>query len=108
SQVRNVEIEDLLRRVPVQSDIGAVRQLIAGKRVLVTGGGGSIGSELARQVFQCCPAELHLVGHGENSIFDIYHELKRMPFREFVENQAREGNDIPLIAPDVHAVITDI
>ncbi|RME59106.1 MAG: polysaccharide biosynthesis protein, partial [Caldilineae bacterium] len=75
-QVREVEIADLLRREPVQTDIGAVRALIRGRRVLVTGGGGSIGSELCRQIWRCGPAELILLGHGENSIFDIHNELR--------------------------------
>lgn len=77
-QLRDVEIEDLLRREPVQTDIQAVRRLVAGKRVLVTGGGGSIGSELCRQLLYCGPSELLILGHGENSVFEIYHELHRI------------------------------
>lgn len=80
-QLRDVEIEDLLRREPVHTDIGAVYDLLYGKRVLVTGGGGSIGSELCRQIIRCNPSHLILVGHGENSIFDIYHELLKWPNR---------------------------
>ncbi|GIV76573.1 MAG: polysaccharide biosynthesis protein CapD [Litorilinea sp.] len=75
SQVRTVQIEDLLRRAPIQTDLAAVARLLSGRRVLITGGGGSIGSELARQVLQCRPRELILLGHGETSIFHIYHEL---------------------------------
>lgn len=75
NQLRNVEIEDLLRREPVQTEIAAIQQLLQGKRVLVTGGGGSIGSELCRQIMRCGPAGLLLIGHGENSIFDIQNEL---------------------------------
>lgn len=75
NQLRNVEIHDLLRRAPVQTDIAAVRDLLRGKRVLVTGGGGSIGGELARQIAQCLPSELILLGHGENSIFETVEEL---------------------------------
>ncbi len=75
SKLRNVDIEDLLRRAPVQTDVAAVGDLIRGRRVLVTGGGGSIGSELCRQIAAFGPAELVLVGHGENSIFEIQNEL---------------------------------
>jgi FlaA1/EpsC-like NDP-sugar epimerase len=57
NQLRNVDIEDLLRREPVQTDIAAVRELVRGRRVMVTGAGGSIGSELCRQVLQCHPVE---------------------------------------------------
>ncbi|MFO7537774.1 MAG: nucleoside-diphosphate sugar epimerase/dehydratase, partial [Chloroflexota bacterium] len=77
NQLRDIDIEDLLRREPVQTDIQAMQNTIQGKRVLVTGGGGSIGSELCRQILRCRPSELILLGHGENSIFDIYNELRR-------------------------------
>jgi len=76
NQLRDVEIEDLLRRDPIKTDIAAVQELLRGKRVLVTGGGGSIGSELCRQIMRCGPSELVLLGHGENSIFGIHNELQ--------------------------------
>lgn len=75
NQLRNVQIEDLLRRAPVQTDTQAVGSLIKGRKVLVTGAGGSIGSELCRQIAAFDPAELILLGHGENSIFEIHNEL---------------------------------
>jgi FlaA1/EpsC-like NDP-sugar epimerase len=75
-QLREVRIEDLLRREPVHTDTTPVAALLAGKRVLVTGAGGSIGSELCRQILRCGPAELVLLGHGENSIFEITNELR--------------------------------
>jgi len=78
SQLRNVQIEDLLRRPPVQTDISAVHNLLQGKRVMVTGGGGSIGSELCRQILRAHPAELIILGHGENSVFTIEQELRRL------------------------------
>ena len=77
SQARQVEIEDLLRREPVQIDAAAVERMLRGARVLVTGAGGSIGSELCRQIAACGPQAMVLVGHGENSIFDIANELRR-------------------------------
>ncbi len=75
SKLRDVQIEDLLRREPIHTDITAVGDLIRGRRVLVTGGGGSIGSELCRQVLHFQPAELVILGHGENSVFTIQNEL---------------------------------
>jgi FlaA1/EpsC-like NDP-sugar epimerase len=61
----------------VETDTRAVQALLQGKRVLVTGGGGSIGSELCRQILHCRPAQLVLLGHGENSIFSVSQELQR-------------------------------
>ena len=76
SSLRDVQIEDLLRREPVQTDLAAVRNLGKGRTVLVTGAGGSIGSELCRQLAHLEPAMLVILGHGENSIFDIQAELR--------------------------------
>ncbi len=75
SQLRPVQVEDLLRRAPVKSDPGRVEALLKGRRVLVTGAGGSIGSELVRQIYRSMPAEVILLGHGENSIFGIEQEI---------------------------------
>jgi FlaA1/EpsC-like NDP-sugar epimerase len=77
SHIRDVDIEDLLRREPVQTDTSSVEEMLQGSRVLVTGAGGSIGSELCRQIARCRPARIVLVGHGENSIFAIANELQR-------------------------------
>ncbi len=77
-QLRDVQIEDLLRRKSVHTNTVAVGNLIRGRRVLVTGGGGSIGSELCRQVLHFEPSELIILGHGENSIFTIENELRKM------------------------------
>lgn len=73
--LREVQIEDLLRRDPVQTDPEAVRRLAKGRTVLVTGAGGSIGSELCRQLVALEPSEIVLLGHGENPIFEILHEM---------------------------------
>ncbi len=75
ASLREVEIQDLLRRDPIQTDLEQVRSLATGETVLVTGAGGSIGSELCRQLARLEPAQLLLLGHGENSIFDIELEL---------------------------------
>jgi FlaA1/EpsC-like NDP-sugar epimerase len=75
SALRPVEIQDLLRREPVRTNLEQVRRLAAGRTVLVTGAGGSIGSELCRQLCRLEPARVVLLGHGENSIFSIHQEL---------------------------------
>ena len=76
SAIREVQIEDLLRRDPVATDLAAVSTMATGKTVLVTGAGGSIGSELCRQLAALEPARLVLLGHGENAIFDISQEMR--------------------------------
>ncbi|HSM55429.1 MAG TPA: nucleoside-diphosphate sugar epimerase/dehydratase [Candidatus Sulfomarinibacteraceae bacterium] len=76
NQLRDVDIEDLLRREPIKTDTAAVEQFLRDKRVLITGAGGSIGSELCRQIVRCRPRQMVLLGHGENSIFEIFHELR--------------------------------
>ena len=88
--LRPVQIEDLLRREPVQIDLERLGALMADRTVLVTGAGGSIGSELCRQLIRFGPARLVLLGHGENSIFTIHSELEeRWPGR---------GTLVPVIA----------
>jgi FlaA1/EpsC-like NDP-sugar epimerase len=77
SRLREVDIVDLLRREHATIKPERIERVIVGKRVLVTGAGGSIASELSRQVSRWNPAELVLVGHGENSIFEIMVELEQ-------------------------------
>jgi len=77
SRLREVDITDLLRREPVRVNDEAVGATLEGRRVLVTGAGGSIGRELCRQIARRNPAELVLLGHGENSIFEILLELQQ-------------------------------
>lgn len=76
--VRNVDIEDLLRRESAELDTPAIRELVAGRTVLVTGAGGSIGSEICRQLIQFGPSSLILLGRGENRIFTIQRELSQV------------------------------
>jgi FlaA1/EpsC-like NDP-sugar epimerase len=75
--LRSVEIQDLLRREPVRTDLHQVARLAQDRTVLVTGAGGSIGSELCRQLAVLGPSAVVLVGHGENPIFEILNELRR-------------------------------
>ncbi len=76
SRLREVNISDLLRRKATQTEDEKVGSILGGRAVLVTGAGGSIGSELCRQIARWGPSELILVGHGENSIFETVLELK--------------------------------
>ena len=99
SELRNVELTDLLRRRPVQTDRQAIRKAIEGRRVLVTGGGGSIGRELCRQILECAPTELILLGHGENSIFESERELHHLVAQ-------RQGNTADKIK--IWSIIADI
>jgi FlaA1/EpsC-like NDP-sugar epimerase len=77
SSIRPIEVEDLLGRDPLPVDVSKVGRYLTGQRVLVTGAGGSIGSEICRQVAALQPEELILLGRGENSIFEIEQELRR-------------------------------
>ncbi len=76
SQLREISLADLLGREPVELDSASIAGYIEGRCVLVTGAGGSIGSELCRQIMRFQPHALILVGKGENSIFSISQELK--------------------------------
>jgi FlaA1/EpsC-like NDP-sugar epimerase len=90
-RLRNVEVSDLLRRAPAHTADQAVGYALSGKRVMVTGAGGSIGFELCRQIARWGPSEIILLGHGENSIFEALLAL---------------GEDYPELA--LHPVIADI
>ncbi len=72
---RKFDIEDILRREPVKFNEQAISRFLAGKRILVTGAGGSIGSELCRQIIRFEPESLLMLGRGENSIFKTFNEL---------------------------------
>jgi FlaA1/EpsC-like NDP-sugar epimerase len=75
NRIREVGIDDLLRRPTVELDTDSILSYLQGKRVMVTGAGGSIGSELVRQICRFGPHELILFGHGENSIYQLEREL---------------------------------
>lgn len=84
SRLRPVSIEDLLQRDQVRLDTEKIAVFLSGKRVLVSGAGGSIGSEICRQVMRMHPAELILLGHGENSIYLIHRELAAVYGKEHI------------------------
>jgi len=77
SRIRNIRIEDLLGREPVDLNLEEISGYLEGKRVMVTGGGGSIGGELARQICKFGPRSLILLDHSENGLFHINLELER-------------------------------
>jgi FlaA1/EpsC-like NDP-sugar epimerase len=78
SNLKEVSIEDLLGREPIRFDMQAVKQFISGKTILVTGGGGSIGSELCRQIAAHSPKRLIIFDIYENNAYDIQQELIRI------------------------------
>lgn len=73
--LKRVEVEDLLGREPVELDIAGIAEQVSGKTILVTGAGGSIGSEIVRQIANFKPRKILLLGHGENSIYTILEEV---------------------------------
>ena len=76
SQIRDLDVEDLLRREPVKLNIEEISRYIEGRTILVTGAGGSIGSEIVRQVARFRPRRVILLGRGENSLYQIERELE--------------------------------
>ena len=85
SKLRDVEVEDLLGRDPIEVDMDSILEYVKGKRVLVTGGGGSIGSELCRQIASHQPSMLLVLDIYENSVYDVQQELQtRYPELELV------------------------
>jgi FlaA1/EpsC-like NDP-sugar epimerase len=87
-QVREVQVEDVLGREPVRVEIDRVGAYLSGRVVLVTGAGGSIGSELCRQIARVKPKRLVLVDHAENNLFEIRREL---------EEERHFGNLVPVL-----------
>ncbi|MCW8138082.1 MAG: polysaccharide biosynthesis protein [Planctomycetota bacterium] len=94
SRIRSVSIDDLLRREPVSLDLEAIASVVRDKVVLVTGAGGSIGSELCRQICSFTPATLILVERNENALFVIDREL-RGRYRELaIEPRIADVGDV--------------
>lgn len=84
NQLKKVEVEDLLGRDPVELDMASISKELTHKTILVTGAGGSIGSEICRQVCKFTPDKIILLGHGENSIYHIHQELTGL-YKEEIE-----------------------
>ena len=95
NQIREVRAEDLIGRESVTTHRGGIKHFISGKRVMVTGGGGSIGSELCRQIAQYHPKSLTIFSRGENSLYDIGVELgyrfPKLPIELVVGNVEDRG-----------------
>src|SRR6476620_8631492 len=76
AQITSVDVAQLLGRKPVNLDTPELQRFLAGKRVLVTGAGGSIGSEICRQTMRFCPDRMLLLERAENNLFEIDRELR--------------------------------
>ncbi|MEO5772702.1 MAG: nucleoside-diphosphate sugar epimerase/dehydratase [Sphingomicrobium sp.] len=76
SDVRPISVQDLLRRDPVEPMVSLIDEAVRGRRILITGAGGSIGSEICRQIFQARPAKMVLLDHSEFSLFAIEQQLE--------------------------------
>ncbi|KAA0955543.1 polysaccharide biosynthesis protein [Sporosarcina sp. ANT_H38] len=109
NDMQDVKIEDLLGRDEVQLDLKAIADKITGRTILVTGAGGSIGSEICRQVSEFWPSRLILVGHGESSIYNIDMELRQkvsthteiIPIIADVQDRMRIFDIVSEYKPDV-------
>jgi FlaA1/EpsC-like NDP-sugar epimerase len=109
NQIRQVKIEDLLGRTPIQLDKTMISQDVKDKRVLVTGAAGSIGSELVRQLLPFKPSRLIMLDQAESDIYNLDIELRRsyVPFEDFevvigdVRNKDRMGNVFKTFDPEV-------
>ena len=109
TDMHDVKIEDLLGRDEVELDMNKIANQLTGKTILVTGAGGSIGSEISRQIMRFGPKQLLLLGHGENSIYLIDMELRKnvtldteiIPIIADVQDRKRIHDLMELYKPDV-------
>jgi FlaA1/EpsC-like NDP-sugar epimerase len=108
-EFKEIEIADLLGRDEVELDTKVIGEQVVGKTVLVSGAGGSIGSEISRQVAKFSPKQILLLGHGEFSIYKIERELKQQPNRTFdlipviadIQDRARIFEVMQTYQPDI-------
>lgn len=108
SKIRNVEVDDLLGRKPISLDVDEMAGYLTNRKVLITGAGGSIGSEISRQVARFLPKEIILLGRGENSIYEIelklreaFPELHLTPEIGDIKDRARINHIFDQHRPDV-------
>ncbi|WP_147802833.1 nucleoside-diphosphate sugar epimerase/dehydratase [Alkalicoccus halolimnae] len=108
TEMRDVQVEDLLGRDPVELDTKKIEKKVTNKTIVVTGAGGSIGSEVCRQLARFSPEKLILLGHGENSIYSVEMEMRsRFPDMEVaaeiadVQDKERIVEVMKEYAPDV-------
>ncbi len=106
--IREVKVDDLLKRDPIRLDMERIKRQITGRRVMVTGAGGSIGSEICRQLTRFEPAELILLGRGENRIFFLERELRALgkstkltPIIADVSNKERIDGIFDALKPEI-------
>ncbi|MFC3420007.1 polysaccharide biosynthesis protein [Salinicoccus hispanicus] len=107
--LRHVQVEDLLGREPVELDIKGIEEQVTDKTILVTGAGGSIGSEIVRQIAKFKPRQILLLGHGENSIYTILEEVLQnkddsigyVPIIADVQNRQRMFEVFEKYRPDI-------
>ncbi len=95
SKIRNIELEDLLRREPVKLNLEEIAAYLTGKTVLVSGAGGSIGSELCRQICSFNPRSLVILDYSENNLFDIDNELREAYPDIRIETELADIKDRP-------------
>lgn len=107
SKMAPIQMEQLLNRPPIHTDLINASSYIEGENVLITGGGGSIGSEIARQLIQLKPKEIILAGKGENSVFEARHDLQLLGFQDAtatildVQNRAAVDRLLEKVKPSV-------
>ncbi len=106
--IREVSYNDLLRRDPAELDLGAIEGLVSGRSVMVTGAGGSIGSELCRQLVRFGCRELILLGRGENRIYEIERELKALQLNVALIPKIVNITDLPRLREVFHAHRPDV
>lgn len=100
SKIRDISMEDLLGREPVKLDMKGIREYINGRKIMITGGGGSIGSELCRQIINFNPQEIVIVDNYENNEYELQQELKRKKTKvsiKFVIASVRDRNRLEQI-----------